>query len=127
MSKISGSASVFLVADVVKAANYYRDHMGFTYERFWGEPPCFCILNRDYFSIMLSQVEDPQKVQPNSKMVDTMWSTYFWVTDVEAEYKRMVSLGANVLGEVQLKEHGCKEFEVKDLDGYVIAFGECVD
>jgi catechol 2,3-dioxygenase-like lactoylglutathione lyase family enzyme len=44
-----GSAPVLLVADVVKAADYYRDKLGFTYDRFWGEPPNFVILNRDNF------------------------------------------------------------------------------
>ena len=43
------SAATFqeLVADVEAAANYYRDTLGFRYERFWGEPPAFCILWRD--------------------------------------------------------------------------------
>ena len=31
-------APYFFVADVVKSANYYRDTLGFSFERFWGEP-----------------------------------------------------------------------------------------
>jgi hypothetical protein len=27
------------VDDVVATANLYRDKLGFTYERFWGDPP----------------------------------------------------------------------------------------
>ena len=32
-------APYFIVDDVVTTANYYRDQLGFHYERFWGEPP----------------------------------------------------------------------------------------
>jgi hypothetical protein len=31
---------------VVKTANDYRDQLGFEYERFWGEPPGFCMVYR---------------------------------------------------------------------------------
>ena len=43
-AKLTASAAVLLVRDVVKAANHYRDAMGFEYERFWGDPPSFVIL-----------------------------------------------------------------------------------
>jgi hypothetical protein len=42
-AKIIGSAPILLVADVVASAAYYRDQLGFTCDRFWGEPPCFCM------------------------------------------------------------------------------------
>ena len=35
-------APYFIVDDVVATANYYRDELGFTYDRFFGEPPAFC-------------------------------------------------------------------------------------
>jgi hypothetical protein len=46
-SKLTASAPVLLVKDVVAAANHYRDALGFRYPRFYGEPPGFVILNRD--------------------------------------------------------------------------------
>jgi len=36
-------APYFIVDDVVATANYYRDKLGFQYDRFWGEPPEFCM------------------------------------------------------------------------------------
>lgn len=36
MAKIVGSAPILLVADVVAAAEHYRDRLGFAFERFWG-------------------------------------------------------------------------------------------
>jgi len=32
-------APYFIVDDVVATANFYRDKLGFHYERLWGEPP----------------------------------------------------------------------------------------
>ena len=56
-SKIVSSASVLLVKDVVASANYYRDKVGFQYDKFFGDPPGFCVLYRDGFCLMLKQVD----------------------------------------------------------------------
>jgi uncharacterized glyoxalase superfamily protein PhnB len=125
--KIIGSAPVLLVADVVKAADYYRDKLGFTYDRFWGEPPDFVILNRDSFSVMLSQVNDASKVVPHWKVVDNTWNIYFWVDDVEAVYAEMQESGAIIDYTLCMKVYGVKEFGVQDLDGHDIAFGQIME
>ena len=44
----------FLVDDVVKSAEYYRDVLGFSFNRYWGEPPCFVMLERDGVQFFLS-------------------------------------------------------------------------
>jgi len=66
-----------------KAANHYRDAMGFSYERFWGEPPSFVILHRDGMYVMLKQAEDPKHVVPHWTVSDKLWNIYFWVSDVD--------------------------------------------
>jgi len=58
-------APYFLVDDVVATANYYRDKLGFQYERFWGEPPCFCMIKRSGIIIMLSQLAKTGLMRPN--------------------------------------------------------------
>ena len=52
-------APYFIVDDVVATANYYRDKLGFAYERFWNEPPSFCMVRRSGVVIMLAQLEQP--------------------------------------------------------------------
>ena len=79
--KIIGSAPILLVADVVKSAEYYRDKLGFSYERFWGDPPCFCMPRRDRHIVMLSQVDDLKHIIPHYKIVPNMWNIYLWVDD----------------------------------------------
>ncbi len=122
--KIIGSAPILLVADVVKSADYYRDKLGFSYERFWGEPPCFCMPRRDRHTVMLSQVDDPKHIIPHYKVVPKMWNIYFWVDDVEAIFVEMKERGATIDYELCVQEYGVKEFGVQDLDGYDIAFGQ---
>jgi hypothetical protein len=39
-------APYFFVEDVVSTADYYRDKLGFAYDRFWGDPPGFCMVWR---------------------------------------------------------------------------------
>ena len=49
-------ANTFVAVDDPEAAlGFYRDALGFTYERFWGDPPDFVILRRNGLHLMLSQ------------------------------------------------------------------------
>ena len=118
-------APYFLVRDVVAAAEYYRDALGFSYSRFWGEPPCFCMPHRDGLIIMLSQTQDAAIIRPNSKARrDESWDAYVWVKDADALYAEVKPRGAIIAYEPVLKEeYGNREFGVRDLDGYLLAFG----
>ena len=125
--KIIGSAPILLVADVVASAEYYRDKLGFTYDRFWGEPPCFCMPHRDGHVVMLSQVEDKKHIVPHYKVVQSMWNIYFWVDDVERIHDELKGRGATIDYDLCIQPYGCKEFGIQDLDGYDIAFGQDVE
>jgi hypothetical protein len=58
MPRITGVAPEFLVADVTKAAEHYRDKLGFRIVGyFFEDPPVFAMVGRDDQIIMLSLVE----------------------------------------------------------------------
>ena len=122
--KLLGSAPVLLVADVVKAANYYRDQLGFAYDRFWGEPPNFCMVKRDGFIVMLAQARPGAPLKPHWKIVSHMWNAYFWCDDVEALHAEFVRCGAHIDYGLGVKDYGIKEFGIQDLDRHDIAFGQ---
>lgn len=126
MSKptITASAPILLVRDVVKAANYYRDALGFSYERFWNEPPDFVILQRDKMFLMLNQAPKKHAIVPHWQVNPQMWNVYFWVSDVDALYAEFKKRGAKIDYEVHDKPYDVREFGVQDLDGYDIAFGQ---
>jgi predicted lactoylglutathione lyase len=62
-------APYLIVDDVIATANYYRDKLGFGYERFWGDPPRFCMVRRNGVVIMLAQLERSGVMRPN-RVVD---------------------------------------------------------
>lgn len=125
--QIIGSAPFFLVADVAKAAEYYRDVLGFSYDQLWGDPPEFCMCRRDGFVVMLCQCSKELQNAPNGRITGhaETWDAYFWVRDAEALYQEMHEKGTSIVYEPVLREHyDMKEFAVQDLDGYVLAFGQ---
>ena len=123
-SKLIGSAPVLLVADVVKAANYYRDQLGFAYDRFWGEPPDFCMVKPDGFIVILAQAPAGARLVPHWKISSNTWNAYFWCDDVEALHAEFVKRGAKIDYGLGIKPYGIKEFGIQALDDHDIAFGQ---
>ncbi|MCK4709590.1 MAG: VOC family protein [Gammaproteobacteria bacterium] len=124
-AKLTGSAQIFLVKDVSAAADYYRDKMGFECTLL-GEPVQFCIAARDNHHLMLAQSSDPDNAVAKAKVIDDMWHAYFWVDDIEALYVELDQRGVNIDDGLHVANYGVKEFGIKDLDGYEIAFGQIV-
>jgi predicted enzyme related to lactoylglutathione lyase len=125
-SKLTSSAGVLLVKDVLASANHYRDKLGFGYDDFFGEPPSFCILHRDGCYLMLAQVGDPKHVVPHWTLRDKTWNVYFWVSDADALHREFVGRGATIDYGPCDQPYGCREFGIQDIDGYDIGFGEII-
>jgi predicted enzyme related to lactoylglutathione lyase len=118
-------APYFLVADVVTTANWYRDTLGFTYERFWGEPPSFAMVNRAGTTIMLSKCDTPGVMRPNQRAVPGSghWDAYVWVEDADALLAEFRSRGATIARDICDQEYGCRDFDVEDCNGFRLCFG----
>jgi uncharacterized glyoxalase superfamily protein PhnB len=111
-----------MVSDVVRAHDYYADRLGFRSPRLWGDPPTFCITERDGLELMLAQVDPGNSVHPNSENRGRI-DAYFWVEDADALHSEFKKSGAEVLGDPEDQVYGIREFLVRDLDGHVLAFG----
>lgn len=119
-------APYFIVDDVIATANYYRDKLGFTYDRFWGEPPAFCMVHRRGVVIMLSQLEEQGRMNPN-RLADSeegAWDAYVWVDDSDALYAEFKSKGVTIARDICDQHYGCRDFEVEDCNGYRLCFGK---
>src|SRR5271163_4736462 len=81
-AKFTGSAPVIFVRDVHAAAEHYRDAMGFSFGKIWGEPPSFAILKRDNMYVMIKQIDDHKHIIPRWTVSAGLWDMYFWVDDV---------------------------------------------
>lgn len=118
-------APYFFVDDVVTTANFYRDKLGFRYERFWGDPPAFCMVKRGGIIIMLSQLDHPGGMRPN-RMVDReggAWDAYVWIGDADALHAEYKAKGVKIVRPPCDQEYECRDFEIDDNNGYRLCFG----
>jgi hypothetical protein len=119
-------APYFIVDDVMATANYYRDKLGFKYERFWGEPPCFCMVHRNGIVIMVSQFEKTGLMRPNH-VVDPergAWDAYIWIDNADALHAEFMSKEVKIARGICDQPYGCRDFEVEDCNGYRLCFGQ---
>lgn len=125
-------APYFIVDDVVATATYYRDKLGFQYGRFWGEPPCFCMVHRNGVTIMLKklkQLENTGVMRPN-RIVDPeggAWDAYIWIENADALMAEYKSKGVTVARAICDQPYGCRDFDVEDCNGYRLCFGQILE
>ena len=117
-------APLFLVDDVVATAAYYRDKLGFRYERFWGEPPAFCMVHRRGIVIMLSQAR-PGLMRPNQRAdpEEGVWDAYLWVDDADALHAEFTARGVAIARGLCDQPYGNRDFDIEDCNGYRLCFG----
>ena len=118
-------APYFIVDDVVATASYYRDKLGFHYERLWGEPPRFCMVKRNGIVIMLSQFGRTGAMRPN-RLADPegdAWDAYVWIEDADALHAEFPAKGVTITRGVCDQPYGCRDFDVEDCNGYRLCFG----
>jgi uncharacterized glyoxalase superfamily protein PhnB len=121
-ARITDATPVLLVRDVVKAAAYYVDKLGFSVDRFWGEPPMFTIAKRDGVFVMLNQVGAGDDFRPNGAY-DGRFSVYVDVNDADAMHAEFQAKGADIVCEPEDQPYMMREFQVRDLDGHLLGFG----
>ena len=122
-------APYFIVDDVVATANFYREKMGFRSERFWGEPPCFCMVKRGGIIIMLSQLAKTGVMRPN-RVADPngdAWDAYVWVENVDALYSEFKGKGVKIARDICDQPYGNRDFDVEDCNGYRLCFGQDIE
>lgn len=123
-------APYFLVDDDVATANYYRDKLGFRYDRFFGEPePSFCMVKRSGVIIMLAQTEAGRVVRPNhvADPEREAWDAYIWVDNADALYADFKAKGVTIARDICDQPYGNRDFDVEDCNGYRLCFGHDIE
>jgi predicted enzyme related to lactoylglutathione lyase len=120
------TAPYFIVDDVVATANFYSVKLGFHFERFWGEPPCFTIMTRNGAAIMLGQFEKSGLMRPNSTVDPEggAWDAYIWIDNADALFAEFGEKGVTITQPICDQEYGCREFTIRDCNGYTLGFGQ---
>src|SRR5271168_5002381 len=102
-------APLFIVDDVVATANFYRDKLGFHYDRFWGDPPGFAMVRRNGITIMLKQLL-AGSMQPNSTADPEggLWDAYIWIENADSLYEEFKKNGVKIAREICNQDYGCR-------------------
>ena len=111
-----GSATVFVVKDVLRSVQHYCEVLGFHTEFTYGEPTFYAGVERDGVLIHL-QAASETKRQPGHGAVNV------FVTDVDTLYRELQSKGARTLKEPKDYPYGMRNFDIHDLDGNQLCFG----
>jgi catechol 2,3-dioxygenase-like lactoylglutathione lyase family enzyme len=116
---------VFLVDDIVKTAEWYRDQLGFHFHRYWGEPPCFTILHRDNIEIFLKGPEcvGEKIMNPNRNRTEA-WDAYIRVDDVAPMHEQCKANGVQITRGPEDQAYEMRELEILDVNGYALCFGQ---
>ena len=117
MTDFHGAATVFVVRDVSRSVAHYRDVLGFRVEFTYGEPAVYAGVERGGVLIHLQASSDTPR-QPGQGAL------YAFVTGLDALYQDLKAKGARTRGEPQDYPYGMRDFDVEDLDGNRLSFGE---
>ena len=113
---LCGAPAVFVVQDVLRSVEHYRDVLGFHTEFTYGQPTFYAGVERGAVVIHL-QAASETKRQPGQGAVN------IFVTDVDALYQELKSRGAKTLNEPKDYAYGMRDFDINDLDGNHLCFG----
>ena len=115
-SSLCAAATVFVVQDVPRSVEHYRDVFGFHVEFTYGQPTFYAGVERDNVTIHLQAASETKRL-PGHGAVNV------FVTDVDALYRELRARGARTLNEPKDYAYGMRDFDVSDLDGNQLCFG----
>jgi hypothetical protein len=121
-ARLKSIAPQFAVPDVIAAAEYYRDILGFCILGYFGQPPVFSIVARDNVEIQLGKVDANAGPAQNSVQREDGLDAYVWVTDVDSLCAELKARGAKIVEPPQLRVYNCYEMVVEDRFGFRLAF-----
>lgn len=122
--KFNSIAPQFVVPDVRRTAEWYRNNLGFEIlGYFYGEPPVYCIVRRDNVELHFGR-GDSEKTVSNTQVRAVSMEAYVFIHGVHALYDEFVAKGVDVPYPPTKREYNCTEIEITDCDGHKLIFGE---
>lgn len=123
-SKILGSATQLVVADVVKTAEFYRDQLGFKIVDYFLDPPVYAMVERNGIQVHFGKADHDSVQQSNVPLRQVGFDLYFWVSDIEALFEEFSSKDVKIIEPLTTRVYGNVEFSVRDLNGFKLVFGQ---
>lgn len=122
-ARLTMVSPVFVVPEVVPAAEYYRDVLGFRILNYFLSPPVFAMVERDAVYIHFGKADNDAQPSPNiSRRRGLGIDAYIWVNDLDALHAEFVSRGARIIESPVLRVYHCYEMVVEDNFGFRLCF-----
>lgn len=103
---------------------WYQEKLGFSCDPFpESEPYVFAILFLDHVEIMLQRVDEYEKPNLYARRGGGVWDAYIRMENVR-EFFEDVKDRITILKTLRQQPYGAWEFEVRDLNGYVLVFSQ---
>ena len=115
--KTQRAMPVLQVSDLLASVDFYN-RLGFATGGIWGEPETFAIMQRGSVSLAL------QLLRAEKMPVNTHWAAYIYVDDATAVHEEFRAAGVEIVRPPEETYYGCLDFDVADLDGHLLAFGQ---
>jgi uncharacterized glyoxalase superfamily protein PhnB len=112
------SMPVLQVSDVAASEAFYCDKLGFTSHGTWGDGPDFAIVQRGKVTIALDRARSEGPIPVNQ-----YWAAYIYVEDADALCAEFSAKGVEIVRALEDTFYGSRDFDVRDPDGHIIAFG----
>jgi uncharacterized glyoxalase superfamily protein PhnB len=124
MAEFHSVAPVFVVADISATIRWYEEQLGFIGYPFPDhEPYVFAIMNRDNIEIMLQRLVGYEKPDLYNSRPGGIWDAYFRIEGVKDLFES-VRDEATIIQPLRKQPYGNWEFEVRDINGYLLVFSE---
>lgn len=114
----------FVVPDVVKTAEYYRDILGFEILGYFLDPPVYAMVRRDETEIQFGRSDNGEVFSNESLRKGLGADAYIVVSDLDGLHKELAQKGANIIQEPVKRVYGSIEFEILDCDGHKVVFAD---
>jgi len=114
--KIFCASPVLQISDLNQSIAFYCDALGFTKEFVYGEPSYYAGVKKNDVTFHLCQSEENAQRRG-------MGSVYVFCDEVDTYYGGIKAKGAVVTSPLNTYPYGMRDFQIKDPDGNLIAFG----
>lgn len=121
--KFHRAAPQFVVSDVVKTAEYYRDELGFTILGYFANPPVFAMVSRDEVELHFGKADSV--IQVNETVRRSLGTdVYIWVSNIDALYEELSKKNVEIVEGPVKRIYNCVEVVVKDCNGFQLVFAQ---
>jgi catechol 2,3-dioxygenase-like lactoylglutathione lyase family enzyme len=118
--RLTSLAPQFLVDNLNRSIDYYRDRLGFTFGQPWDG--FYAIGKKDGLELHLKEApKNPaeRKYRRDNEHLDAAAG----VQGIEQFYNQCIKAGAKIIRPLAPTPWGTKDFYIEDPDGYIISFG----